>query len=127
MKPPKSFGKILGAALLSGVVVAAHAAEPASESTWYSPLAAVAQPGALTPKADAAPQGRAKLMLTNNGLQNKGLQLMRGRSKAPFGIDALPQLQYFGGPLLGNVKIQLVYWNSAVAYQDKLPGFYSTG
>ncbi|MDE2237693.1 MAG: hypothetical protein KGK30_07370, partial [Elusimicrobia bacterium] len=43
----------------------------------------------------------------------------------PIGASATPALQYYGGPMLSNVKIQLVYWNKDVAYQDRLPGFYS--
>jgi hypothetical protein len=128
---PGAFATITGAALLlSAAASPSRSAENgASESDWASPLAAVLAPGALTPKASAgipaavpagkALTGRAQMMLM------KGLQLTNGAKKSQFTADAVPQLQYYGGPMLANVKIQLVYWNSDVANQDKLPGFFS--
>ncbi len=127
MSLPGTFATLTGAVLLlSAVAAPSHAA---SDSDWASPLAAMLAPGALTPKTSAglpaaapagkALTGRAQMMLM------KGLQLTNGAKKSPFTVDAEPQLQYFGGPMLSNVKIQLVYWNSDVANQDKLPGFFS--
>ena len=115
--------RFLGASLLAFAAVSAGA-QAASESTWFAPMSAVAAPGAMTPKSSAAapvaPKFQSKMLLM------KGVHLMNGHSKAPFGVQSVPQLKYYGGPMLDNVKIQLVYWNSAVAYQDQLPGFFSS-
>jgi hypothetical protein len=109
------------------VVLTAAAALPALASdsgrAWYADAAALLTPGAVRPKTPAhgpVHVGRARLM------RMKGIQLMNGLSKAPVGTASTPHLQYFGGPLLSKVKVQIVYWNSQVSHQDKLPGFYSS-
>ncbi len=118
---------IVGAALLLGAaVLPARSTELSGE--WYSPLAAMSAPGALkptTPAGSSAVQA-SSLVGQPQMLLMKGVQLRDARSKAPIGAQAAPQLQYYGGPMLPNVKIQVVYWNKAVANQDKLPGFYSS-
>ncbi|MDE2511556.1 MAG: hypothetical protein KGL74_10585, partial [Elusimicrobia bacterium] len=113
------------ALLLSAAVMPALSAETAE---WYSPAASIMAPGALKPSTPAGPSaataspalvGHARMLLM------KGIQLKNGAKKAPIGTSATPALQYYGGPMLSNVKIQLVYWNKDVANQDKLPGFFS--
>ncbi|MDE2490660.1 MAG: hypothetical protein KGM24_07415 [Elusimicrobia bacterium] len=115
---------MLGAALLAG---AAGFAAAADGGAWYAPASSLLKPGALAAKT-ARPQaervGRPTI-LPMTGRQ-KGIALMNGWSKAPVGTRSAPQLQYYGGPMLGNVKIQVVYWNKDVAYQGKIPGFFST-
>src|SRR5690349_14708663 len=34
-------------------------------------------------------------------------------------------LTYYGGPVIPNVKIVSVFWNSSVQFQSQLNGFYS--
>ena len=121
IRTSRAFVAMMGAALVLGCAVSSVRA---ADSNWYAPVAQAQAAGALKPQAVtaapmAAPQGGPRLLLM------KGIQLMHGKSKAHFGVQAAPQLQYFGGPLLGNVQIQLVYWNKDVMFQDKLPGFYS--
>ncbi len=122
----RAFATLTGAALvLGGIAAPSLAADPAAtESGWYAPVAQAQASGALKPQASAKTAGPTASG-TPHMLLMKGVQLMHGKSKAPFGVEAAPQLQYYGGPLLGNVKIQLVYWNKDVAYQDRLPGFFS--
>ncbi len=111
------------AAACAGLLLSTAAAPvfaAGSDSDWAAPMDAVTAPAApQAAPASAPPVADRRLLLM------KGLQLKNGASKAPFGVEAAPQLQYFGGPLLGAVKIQLVFWTPSVAYQDKLPGFYS--
>jgi hypothetical protein len=122
----QTFAAISGVVLLLGAAASTALAEPAGESTWFAPMLSAMAPGALKPSSVAGAPA-AKSALTDRRLMlMKSVQLMRGHTKAPFGVDAAPQLQYYGGPLLGNVKVQLVYWNNQVAYQDKLPGFFSS-
>ncbi|NNN06168.1 MAG: hypothetical protein HKL90_09740 [Elusimicrobia bacterium] len=112
-------------ACASLLLVAANAPVFADDSDWAAPMDAVTAPGALKTTSASGPAAAAAPVTDRRLLLMKGLQLKNGAGKAPFGIEAAPQLQYYGGPLLGAVKIQLVFWNPAVAYQDKLPGFYS--
>jgi|GEM_PF-4453249 len=130
MRVSSAVAAVSGAVLLlSGAAVTARSAEQAlgaaGESSWFSPMAAVMAPGALTPKTSAGKPVPASALTDRRLMLTKSLQLMRGKSKKPFGVEATAQLQYYGGPLLPNVKVQLVYWNGSVQFQDKLPGFYS--
>ncbi len=122
MKATRFLVTLLAAALAAGAALPARADD--SARPWYADAAALLVPGAFhhaaTAKAAPSRVGQARLM------RMKGVQLMNGLSKAPVGTTSAPQLQYFGGPLLGQVKVQLVYWNSQVSHQDKLPGFFSS-
>ncbi|HEX4048600.1 MAG TPA: hypothetical protein VH309_12225 [Elusimicrobiota bacterium] len=119
---------VTGAALLLGAAVLPARSAESSGSEWYSPMASVMTPGALKPATSADPSAAKAapgLVGTPKMLLMKGVQLMHAATKAPVGASATPQLQYYGGPLLPNIKVQIVYWNKDVANQDKLPGFFS--
>ena len=122
---PGTFATITGAVLL--LSAAASPSRAADDAAWASPLSAMMAPGALMPKTPAGPTASkpASQAAHTQMLLMKGIQLVGGGKKASFGIEAVPQLQYYGGPMLSNVKIQVVYWNDAVANQDKLPGFFA--
>jgi hypothetical protein len=52
----------------------------------------------------------------------------RGSANAFMG-DSAPagaHLTYYGGPVISNVKVYAVFWNSAVKYQSTISSFYST-
>ena len=125
MSLTRSFATITGAVLLLSAA-ASPSRSAGNESEWASPLASMMTPGALKPKSSASKSASPSIMSRTQMLLMKGIQLKDGKSKSAFGALDTPQLQYFGGPMLGSVKIQLVYWNDAVANQDKLPGFFST-
>ncbi len=116
------------------LAAAASLAAPAlaaGDSDWASSLQPLTAPGAsapATPPAAAAPDGRpaAAASFDRRLMLRKGLTRRANPDLSPFGADGLPQLNYYGGPLLGSVKIQLVFWNRKVAYRNRLPGFYST-
>jgi hypothetical protein len=106
---------------LGASVRPAHSLESAGESSWYSPISAM-MPLTVFKPTSATPSGTGQPRM----LPMKGVHLMRGMRKAPLSAGDVPKLQFYGGPTLGSVKIQLVYWNENVANQDKLPGFFSS-
>ncbi|MDE2292267.1 MAG: hypothetical protein KGL53_09305 [Elusimicrobia bacterium] len=130
MKVRSSIAKVVGAALALGGAASVVWAAPqaASGSEWYAPVAQAAAAGALKPLVlkGQQPASAPDRVGTPTMFLMKGVQLMHGHAKAPISIKSDPKLAYYGGPMLGNVKVQVVYWNKDVAYQDRLPGFYST-
>ncbi len=76
------------------------------------------QPQDVSDGVDDAPvvasSGRVHLMPMRDG---SGLRV----ESAPAGA----QLQYFGGPVLSNVHVIPVYWNSKVQFQSNLNAFYA--
>ena len=49
-----------------------------------------------------------------------------GAVEKPGSATATPSVKYYGGPVISNVNVYAVYWNSSVNYQSQIPGFFST-
>ncbi len=124
---------IFAAMLLSVSFLAARAqAESAttdSGTSWYSkiiPLTKIKfQPVAPTinsrniKKRPAALLGGAHIMRLIHKKSS-----FAGNVSKPNTVAPLPHLNYYGGPLLGNVNVVIVYWNKSVDYRSEITGFY---
>jgi hypothetical protein len=80
-------------------------------------VATTGSPEEIAPGA-TTPAGHVHLMLTDQERELKGLNFQPERVSAR-------TLRYYGGPVVQNVAVHPVYWNSSVQNQSSLSAFYS--